>query len=161
MLSTWEHRDGGELTIAAYRRCGGVADAVQTSAETVYKQLSAEERQAVRAVFTYLTVITSDGQLARRRVGRADLRNAVPARADHVDAVVEAYAAQRLIVVHHDVVEIAHDMLLLGWSRLRDWLERDPFGQALHSKLIDDATGWRAKGRDPFVPLRRRPPRRR
>ncbi|HET8682364.1 MAG TPA: hypothetical protein VFM54_10890 [Micromonosporaceae bacterium] len=148
MLSTWEHRDGDELTVRAYRRCGGVANAVQTSAETTYQQLPAEEQQAARAVFTYLTVVSSDGQLALRQVTRADLRAAVPARPEHVDAVVEAYAARRLIVVHRETVEIAHDILLQAWSRLRGWLARDPIDQALRSRLVDAAAAWRANTRD-------------
>jgi hypothetical protein len=50
MLSTWEHRDGGEFTIAAYRRCGGIADAVQTSAEIVYQQRLRRPRRRGAAV---------------------------------------------------------------------------------------------------------------
>ncbi|HET8682363.1 MAG TPA: WD40 repeat domain-containing protein [Micromonosporaceae bacterium] len=148
MLSTWEHREEDQLTVGAYRRCGGVANAVQASAETTYQQLSTEEQQAVRAVFTQLVIVTSDGQLARRRVTRADLRTAVPVKPGYVDAVVEVYADRRLIVMHRDTVEIAHDVLLQAWSRLREWLDGDPFDLALRSKLVDDATAWRENNRD-------------
>jgi transcriptional regulator with XRE-family HTH domain len=40
MAATWEHREGSELTLRAYRRAGGVANAVNRSAQGVYDALT-------------------------------------------------------------------------------------------------------------------------
>ncbi len=73
MAATWELREGSELTLRAYRRAGGVANAVNRSAQAAYDTLTSAQKDAARLVFTQLTVITPDGQFARRRCSRADL----------------------------------------------------------------------------------------
>ena len=67
MAATWECREGRELTLRAYRRAGGVADAVNRTAQAAYDALTSRQQDAARLVFTQLTVITADGQGARRR----------------------------------------------------------------------------------------------
>ena len=73
MAATWQRREGNELTLRGYRRAGGVADAVNRSAQAAYDTLTSPQKDAARLVFTQLTVITADGQFARRRCHRADL----------------------------------------------------------------------------------------
>ena len=40
MATTWEHREGDGLTLRSYRRAGGVANAVNRSAQTAYDALT-------------------------------------------------------------------------------------------------------------------------
>src|SRR5215471_10589147 len=75
MAATWELREGTELTLRGYRRAGGVADAVNRSAQAAYDDLTGPQKDAARLVFTQLTVITAEGQFARRRCRTADLRS--------------------------------------------------------------------------------------
>jgi hypothetical protein len=54
--------------------------------------------------------------------GRAD-RQEAQAEAQDVEAVLEAFAAERLLVLATDTVELSHEMLLTAWPLLRDtWL---------------------------------------
>ncbi|MEU4332791.1 nSTAND1 domain-containing NTPase, partial [Nonomuraea dietziae] len=148
MLATWENREGERLTIGGYGRGGGVARAVQVSADGVYDALTSERRMITRRLFRRMTVVTRDGQLARRRIARAELHD----QGDHtgdVDAVLEAFAARRLVVLGDATAEIAHDCLLQAWPRLRGWLQEDQAGQVLYSQLLDDADEWNRNGRDP------------
>ena len=78
MAATWERREGNELTLRGYRRAGGVADAVNRGAQAAYDALTSSQQDAARLVFTQLTVITADGQFARRRCRRADLSSRGP-----------------------------------------------------------------------------------
>ena len=73
MAATWERREGSELTLRAYRRAGGVADVVNRSAQAAYDTLTSAQKDAARLVFTQLTVITPDGQFARRQCSESDL----------------------------------------------------------------------------------------
>ena len=84
MAATSEHGEGSELTLRAYRRAGGVANAVNRSAQAAYDVLTSRQKDAARLVFTQLTVITADGQLARRRCSRTEQqdRSAHPGSAD-------------------------------------------------------------------------------
>ena len=148
MRLTWEHREGNRLTVHGYDQTGGVSRAVQTSAEMAYDSLPAEERALTREILLQLTVI-SDGRLGRRPVTRADLYAAHPA-ADQprLDAILEAFAARRLIVLGQGIVQIAHDALLTGWPRLGGWLGEDMASMALLSQLADDSTTWLAHDRN-------------
>jgi transcriptional regulator with XRE-family HTH domain len=148
MAATWEHREGSVLTVRGYRRAGGVADAVNRGAQAAYDSLTGPQQDAARLVFTQLTVITADGQVARRRCARADLRSPGPQMAADVDAVIEVFSARRLLVLGRDSVEISHDVLLQAWNQLREWLGDDQLDRALYSQVVTDAATWDANGRD-------------
>ncbi|MFJ2706334.1 hypothetical protein ACIO3R_24445 [Streptomyces sp. NPDC087428] len=143
MYAAWEQREpGGELGLRAYRRGGGTTDAVNRSAQTLYGTLPPERQTTAGVVFTLLTIVAPDGRLARRRLSVAQLRAACTADAAEVDAVVAAFAADRLLVTDGTGVEIAHDVLLTSWHQLTAWLEGDRLDRALHSQLLTDTTAW-------------------
>jgi hypothetical protein len=149
MAATWQYREGGQLTLRGYRRAGGVADAVNRSAQAAYDTLTSRQQDAARLVFTQLTVITPDGQFARRRCSRTDLYSPEAEMAADIDAVIDLFSAQRLLVLGQDTVEIAHDVLLQVWKQLRDWLGDDQLDRALYSQVVTDADAWDDSGRDP------------
>jgi WD40 repeat protein/transcriptional regulator with XRE-family HTH domain len=148
MAATWERREGNELTLRGYRRTGGVADAVNRGAQAVYDALTTSQKDAARLVFAQLTIITADGQFARRRCRRADLSSPGTQMAADIDAVIDVFSAQRLLVLGEDSVEIAHDALLHAWKQLRDWLGDDQLDRALYSQVVTDADTWDGNGRD-------------
>ena len=148
MAATWERREGNELTLRGYRRAGGVADAVNRGAQAAYDALTRSQQDAARLVFTQLTVITADGQFARRRCRRADLSSPGTQMAADIDAVIGVFSARRLLVLGEDSVEIAHDALLHAWKQLRDWLGDDQLDRALYSQVVTDAATWDSNGRD-------------
>ena len=149
MAATWERREGNELTLRGYRRAGGVADAVNRGAQVAYDALTSSQKDAARLVFTQLTVITADGQFARRRCRRADLRAPGTQMAADIGAVIGVFAARRLLVLGHDSVEISHDALLQAWKQLRDWLADGQLDRALYGQVVTDADTWESNGRDP------------
>ena len=126
MRATWERRDDGRLTAEGYDRSGRVARAIEVSAETVYGGLPEDQQAIARDVFRQLAAIGPDHRPVRRLVARSDLRERRPKRQRlQVDAVLGAFAGACLIVLDADGAEIAHDVLLQAWPRLRDWLEED------------------------------------
>ena len=148
MAAAWESREGSELTLRAYRRAGGVANAVNCSAQAAYNSLTRQQQDAARLLFTHLTAIILDGQFERRRCSRAELRTpGIPVAAD-IDVVINVFSAQRLLVLGEDSVEISHDILLQTWKQLRDWLGDDQVDRALYSQLVTDAQTWDINGRD-------------
>ena len=148
MAATWQYCEGSELTLRGYRRAGGVADAVNRSAQAAYQALTSARKDAARLVFTQLTIVTPDGQFARRRCTRADLRSPGSPMAADIDAVIDVFSAQRLLVLGKDSVEISHDVLLQAWKQLRDWLGDDQLDRALYSQVITDAHTWESNGGD-------------
>ncbi|MFF4413458.1 hypothetical protein ACFYY8_13070 [Streptosporangium sp. NPDC001559] len=149
MLTVWEHRDGDRLTSRGYGRTGGVTHAVATSAETAYTGLAPDRQETARRVFERLTAVTGDGTLARRTVERTALHTGRPVtERAAVEEVLEAFARQRLVVVDVDRVQIAHDVLLDSWPRLRAWLADEHADRVLHTEILQDATDWDQHDRD-------------
>ena len=150
MALTWEHREGDRLTSRGYAQAGGVSRAVQTAADRAYGALPAGQQAIARDVLRSMTVASRDGGLARRPVTRHDLYTGLPdaARAD-IDAVLDAFAAERLAVLDEDRAQLSHDVLLRAWPRLRGWLEEDQASWILHGQLADSAAAWHDSHDDP------------
>ena len=149
MSLTWEKRDGNRLTSRGYGLTGGVSHAVQTGADRVYDALPARQQALARDLLRSMTVTSRDGTLTRRPVTRADLYGTQSdADRPQVDAVLEAFARERLIVVNDDGAQIAHDALLRAWPRLRAWLEEDQASWILYGQLADDAAAWHDNSSD-------------
>jgi WD40 repeat protein len=150
MARTWEKREDNRLTVRAYRRAGGLADAVNQEAEEVYERLDPVLREVARAVFLRLTLVSGDGQVIRCVVGRDELRRRVVGTAGQVDEVLERFVRRRLVVTAvGDQVQVAHEMLLKAWARLHGWLEGDRGDHAAFGQLIIDADTWWHRGQDP------------
>jgi WD40 repeat protein/transcriptional regulator with XRE-family HTH domain len=143
MALTWEHREGDRLTSRGYARAGGVSHAVQTGADRAYDALPAGHQAIAREVLRAMTVASRDGGLARRPVTRQDLYAGLPgATPSGIDAVLDAFAAERLAVLDGDTAQLSHDVLLRAWPRLRGWLEEDQASWILYGQLADAATAW-------------------
>ena len=149
MMLTWGKREGNRLTVRGYRETGGVARCVEFGAEAVYGGLPDAGQYATREIFQALVLVDPDGQLARRPMPRAELCASRRGTARHpVDTVLEAFAASRLLVLDGDTVQIAHDVLLRAWPRLRGWLDLEQASWILYTQLQEDATRWAEHGRD-------------
>ena len=148
MAATWEKSQGGPLTVSAYRRAGGITDAVNNAAQSAYESLTRTQQSAARFVFTQLVDAPSpEGGLTRRRCARDDLLPPDPGMAGDTARVIDVFTARRLLVSGKDGVEIAHDELLRAWKQLLDWFGEDPFNLALYSQLKIDAHTWNDRRR--------------
>ena len=150
MALTWEQREGDRLTSHGYAQAGGVSHAVQTGADRAYEALPAGQQAIAREVLRRMTVASRDGGLARRPVTRDDLYAGLPgADRSGIDAVLDAFAAERLAVLDGDTAQLSHDVLLRAWPRLRGWLEEDQASWIVHGQLADAAAAWHDSHDDP------------
>jgi WD40 repeat protein/energy-coupling factor transporter ATP-binding protein EcfA2 len=147
----WRSRTGPNLTLADYERTGGIEGAVADSAQRAYDQLTSAQQTAARQIFTRLTTTTSDGTDTIDRVGRAELTAGKNVTAAHdVEAVLEAFAAERLLTLAADTVEISHEVLLTAWPLLRDtWLAETHADRIVRTRLRSVAAEWARQSRDP------------
>src|SRR5690606_4017468 len=125
-LAWWERRDEARRLMprAAYRALGGVAGALASHAEALYRELPPGAQRAAREVVRHL--VTAEG--TRAALPAADLaRLAGPGGAEAVDALI----AGRLLVAREDgggeggAVELAHEALIEAWPLLRRVREED------------------------------------
>src|SRR5215468_293687 len=120
----WRSRAGQALTLADYERTGGIEGAVAASAQRAYEALTPTQQAAARQVFTRLTATSAEGVDSADRASKAELTaGKSPAEAQDVEAMLEAFAAERLLTLSAGTVEISHEALLTAWPLLRDtWL---------------------------------------
>ena len=144
---TWENREGDTLTRAGYERAGRVARAVEAGAEAIYGGLPDRLQEVARDLLRRMTAAGQDGRPARRRMSLAELRAGLPSgqRAD-AGPVLDTFARGRLVMIDADTAELAHDVLLKAWPRLRGWLEEDQSSLILYGQLAEDTARWRQDG---------------
>ena len=107
----WRYRTGHAVTLADYERTGGIEGAVAASAQRAYDVLSPAQQAAARQVFTRLAATSSDGVDTADRATRAELiEGKSAAEVQDVEAVLEAFAAERLLTLAAGTVELSHEV---------------------------------------------------
>lgn len=156
LLETWRRRRGRTLTLAAYEETGGVQGAIAATAERLYADLSPAQARTARRVLLRL-IAPGDGTAdTRRPAERAEL-DAGPGKesagwdapGQDVGVVVERLAAARLITLSEGTAELAHEALITGWPRLRDWIDQDRERLREQRRLDAAARAWEELDRDP------------
>ena len=147
----WRCRVGETVTLADYERAGGLEGAVADSAQRAYDRLTPAQQAAARQVFLRLTATSSDGVDTAARATRAELTGGNSAsQAQEVEAVLEAFAAERLITLAAGTVELSHEVLLTAWPLLRDtWLADTHADRIVRTRLHNTAAEWDRHSRDP------------
>jgi WD40 repeat protein len=152
LLELWKHRRGGKLAHKDYDAIGGVAGALEKRAEEVYSRLDPFEKDTCRRIFLRLTQPGEGTEDTKRRASLGELLPADGNR-EGVEAVVQALASPdvRLITTEGEgasqYVEVAHEALISGWTRLRGWIELDRDALRIHRKLTEAATEWETNSR--------------
>lgn len=138
--------EDGTMTLAAYRRLGGIEGVLGQRAEEVHASLDAAHRDAARVLFQRLVVPNDDGPPTRRRAARTELAT-VP------DAAIEAFGAARLLRFDVDeetrepTVEVTHEALFRKWPRLVAWVEDGIDDLRLLGHLTASAEDWERSDR--------------
>ncbi|MBF4765691.1 winged helix-turn-helix domain-containing protein [Nocardioides islandensis] len=142
LRETWLRREGRTLTVAGYQASGGVRGAVAQSAEHLYADTRAEDRNALRELMLRLVVPGPDGEATRARMSRRTVVSR-PAQDELVDRLVAA----RLVTSDDGVVTLAHEAVVRSWPRLQGWLEDDVEGLRILHHLAAAADAWQGLGR--------------
>lgn len=131
--------DDRVLNTKSYQLLGGIEGALTKRADAIYlfsdvqRQVARKdsERQAMRRLFLRVVDLTSHGVSAAAVSRRAALAEIEPAEER---AIVDELVAEMLLVADAaptagrsprdsgTTLEIAHEALLTGWARLRDWI---------------------------------------
>lgn len=138
LQETWHQSTRRRMTVEDYVATGGIAGAVQRTAESVYGALSDDQRERARQVF--LRLITIDGTVVLRR--RAQYDEVFADDGDKFRDVVECFARRRLLTVERDHVEISHEVLISAWTRLREWVDADRDRIVTHRRPAVASMRW-------------------
>jgi len=142
--------DGVMSTDDYTHKLHGVSGAINTLADQAYQRLPFDETRrqiALRRVITQLVTLTEeDGQLipTRRRVALAQF---APESDEAI--FIENFTQARLLVKGDgQMVEVAHEAILLHWGALADWIAQVKGDLALLRQYERDAKTWEQRGKD-------------
>jgi basic membrane lipoprotein Med (substrate-binding protein (PBP1-ABC) superfamily)/DNA-binding SARP family transcriptional activator len=147
-------RTGPVMTLDEYLRIGGLKGTLTTRAEEIFAAMTEGERELARQLFLRLVRVDKGGQSTRRRVPLAEVRSLGPDDGS-VDEVIARLGNERLVVFDRDLlsgdatVEVTHEALLTGWTRMRDWIEQHRVDLQRREALGSAAADWEVAGRDP------------
>jgi energy-coupling factor transporter ATP-binding protein EcfA2 len=156
LKETWEKRDRNKLTAEAYIELGGVAGAIEKTAEHAYERLTPSQRDAARRLFLRL-VTSNEGQIDTRA------RTAIPDDPEQREIVnLFANPKTRLLVTGyetlqgparagseaHSTVEVAHEALIQRWKTLRDWVGANRERMRARVAMLRAKTEWEEHGRE-------------
>ncbi|MFC4008033.1 hypothetical protein ACFOY2_12430 [Nonomuraea purpurea] len=111
-------------------------------AEALYARLAPSDQELVADVFLRLVEVAPDDEVAWDELvsGRSD------DEAASIRRVLEAYGKAGLIS-DRGTLAITYPALLRAWPRLREWLDGERDGLAVHRELARAARRWEAGGR--------------
>jgi len=185
LTQMWGRQEKGRLTHKAYDEIGGVEGALTGYAEQVYGSLSQEEQKRVQSLFIQLVRPgeTSEGMDDTRRLAtRSELGEKNWEVARHLANARLLVAAQNpstrdetLVTAKSpstrdetpvtaqdpstkgETVEIVHEALISGWSRLHEWIEANRAFRVWQERLRVETGQWEKSGHDKGALLRGAP----
>nr|WP_251096685.1 hypothetical protein [Streptomyces sp. Caat 7-52] len=146
LLETWHRRKGRALTESAYESAGGLRGAITRTAEDVHASLTPKQADLARRVLLRLITPGAGTPDTRRPAQREEFDFADPA---DTAIVLNRLTRARLVILDQNTVGIAHEALITGWPRLRQWIHEARERLSLHRQLTEAARAWSNLGRDP------------
>lgn len=125
-------KDRGEsidraITEADYKELGGVVRSLTQRADQEYEAARQEgvDESTIRNVMLRMVAV-SGGELTRRRVLKSELMYPV-SKNELVQKLIYRFSEARLLVEgldteNQEYVEPAHDQLVIGWGKIKNWL---------------------------------------
>ncbi|MEM9770822.1 MAG: caspase family protein, partial [Cyanobacteria bacterium P01_D01_bin.73] len=143
-------RSDRAITLDDYETIGGVATSLARRADAECDELIAKDPiYPFTLCHVLLRMVTSSGggKLAKRRVNLRELDYEQPGARDRIDEILARFVRARLFVQGTELdgssyIEPAHDALILGWQRLRDWQQQGREQMTLHRLLQPAIREW-------------------
>lgn len=153
LLQLWDYRERNRVTWEAYRRLGGVMQALANTANNIFSSLIPEEQVTAKRILLRLVRPSEGLEFTRSRVTRQSLYKSGEAH-DRIDRVLEKLIHSRLLRStkggneDDEQIEVAHEALVRNWPRLVEWLDEERILLRQRLRLTDQATQWDALNRE-------------
>jgi WD40 repeat protein/energy-coupling factor transporter ATP-binding protein EcfA2 len=153
LTQLWKQQYAGSLTHQAYKKIGGVEQALANYAEMVYADLSEGEQETAQRVFIQL-VQPGEGTEDTRKLATSE-----EVGGENWDLVTRL-ADKRLVVTnrdelsHEETVEVVHEALIRHWGRLRGWMQENRKFRIWQQGLMVALQQWVESGKDEGALLR-------
>jgi len=137
------------LTFTAYQELGGLEGALASAAEEAFESLSDRSQNSFGQLFRRLVNVSAVGD----RVTKATCLMQDLLRLDGAKEFIGAFIERRLFISDQNeknqaIVSVAHEALLRGWPRIKEWLEKDRELLQIKSRLDYACQQWIASDKD-------------
>ncbi len=166
LVLLWEHRQLRFLSATAYESLAqssvsspqtsikqtGLQVAMSRRADTVFAQLSESQQMIARRIFLRL-VQFGEGHADNRRQQPVSALRASSDDAGEFDRTIKHLTDNRLLTSSGEErdrerkIDIAHDALITGWNRLREWVNERREAEQTRRRLESKASEWERLGR--------------
>jgi HEAT repeat protein len=124
-----------------YKAIGGVQGAIGKHAEEIFDKLEMDRKEELLAhVFRDLVEVDERGAATRKRARHSEFSNAEK-------NLIDELVASRLLTIHDDWLEVAHEALFRRWERLADWIAKAQEDLILLRQMRTAAYNWDRRGR--------------
>ncbi|WP_280269563.1 AAA family ATPase [Nocardia wallacei] len=146
MRSMWWCHTDERLSVADYRRIGGIEQTMRGIAEAAWAQLDPDAQTDARQILLALVTVHRDGTVDRRRLPGAELRR-IATGTSSGEELVERLVLARLITIDYKHAVLVHDTLLC-WDRLNAWISENRTALVWRHRIEEDAAEWDTADRD-------------
>jgi hypothetical protein len=151
LVLLWGTMSGGLLTRASYDSlgrdgCFGLAVAMATKDDATLAVMPPDQQRIARRIFLRLVQFGEGRPDARRQLAEDDFR-AAGDDPKTFKAVRERLIESRLLIPSVDEacgsrIDIAHEMLIVGWPASREWLEVRRIAEKTRRRVASMAEEW-------------------
>lgn len=157
----WNVRSGSVLSHEVNDRLGGVAGALNRTADALIDTVGKEQRPKVEKLFMSLVQLQSGSADRPKTIKRAEALDALGGNQeaeqllsrlsgareqDKPDSDLSARTALIAVSEAEDRVELAHEVLMRRWKTMRTWIERRRKALSRSEDLEAAAAVWEAAG---------------
>src|SRR5271166_1761817 len=153
LLELWNKCEGRRLTVKGYQEIGKLEGALQKRADATLKAFSQDEQELCRRTFLRLTQPGEGTEDTKRRVSMQEFLS-MSGESTAEEDLIQKLADASLLTTEGDLtrrdafVEVAHEALIRGWPRLRQWLDEDRAGLRLHHRISEGAQEWQRSNKE-------------
>lgn len=148
LAETWKLRSGNRLTLENYHATGGMFGAITQSAEALYSEtLNPDEQHVARCLLLRLISPGQGVPDTRRPIAVTDLQDTADNKI--IQHVLAALVEARLLTIDSDIVQLAHEAIILTWPRMQDWINESRDDMRVLQRIQRVASEWHEAGRDP------------
>jgi peptidoglycan hydrolase-like protein with peptidoglycan-binding domain len=144
-----EVHSGPAIDLCCYEAVGGMTEALSHHADEAFNELPDSRHQEVaEKLFKALTEKGSDNREIRRPVTLGEICAMAAASATEVIAVIEKFRHPRksflmppagVALNAESLIDISHESLIRGWSRLKDWVDEEARSARIYRRLAETA----------------------
>ncbi len=152
LMRTWEYwkslgNNEAQIDLVHYEKVGTMANALSIHADEAFNELSPRLQKVAEKLFKALTE-KEDDRKVRRPATVAEIAASAEASEDDVKEVVESFRREgrsflmpppRVKLESDTLIDISHESLILGWEKLKAWVEEEAQAAWQYRRLAQSA----------------------